>query len=99
MPVGVLDEVEDLHDRRVHHLGEKAPLGHCDRLGFGVAGMHQPFEHHWAIVDVAVERDVHPAQSAVRDAALDQVLAGHDVTRIQLWQERIRASAMRAPAL
>ena len=97
--VGVLDEVEDLHDRGVHHLGEEPPLGHRDRLGLGVTGMHQTLEHHRAIVDVAVERQIHPAQPAVRDAALDFVLAGDDVTRIQLRQERIRASAVRAPAL
>ena len=99
MLVGVLDEVEDLHDRGVDNLGEEPPLGHRDGLCFGVTGMHQAFEHHRAIVDVAVERQINPAQSAVRDAALDDVLAGNDGTRIQLRQERIGASAVRAPAL
>ena len=99
VPVGVLDEVEDLHDRRVHHLGEESPLGHRDRLRLGVAGMHQALEHHRTIVDVAVQRQVHPAQPTVRDAAPDLVLAGDDVTRNQLRQKRIRASAVGAPAL
>ena len=61
--------------------------------------MHQTFEYHWTIVDVAVQRQVHPAQPTVRDAAPDFVLAGDDVTRTQLREKQIRASAERAPAL
>ena len=99
MPVGVLDEVEDLHDLRVHDLGEELPFGHRDRLRLGVAGVHQAFEHHRPVVDVVVDGQVDPTQSAVRDAALDLVLAGDDVAGTQLGQERIRAAAVRAPAL
>ena len=97
--VGVLDEVEDLHDRRVDHLGEELAFGHRDRLRLGVAGMHQALEHHRPVVDVVVEGQVDPAQSAVRDAALDLVLVGDHVAGIQLRQKRIRAAAVRAPAL
>ena len=97
--VGVLDEVVDLHDPRVRHLGEELPLGHRDRLGFGVTGMHQTLEHDGPFVDVVVERQVHPAQPAVRDAALDLVLVGDHVAGTQLRQERIRAAAVRAPPL
>ena len=97
--VGVLDEVVDLHDPRVRHLGEELPLGHRDRLRLGVPGMHQALEHDRPFVDVVVERQVHPAQSTVCDAALDLVLLGDHVARAQLRQKRIRTAAMRAPAL
>ncbi len=99
MLVGVFDEVEDLHDRRVGHLGEELPLGHRDRLRLGVAGVHQALEHDRSFVDVVVDGQVHPAQSAVRDAALDLVLVGHHVARTQLRQEGVGAAAVRAPAL
>ena len=98
MLIGVLDEVEDLHDRGMDHLGEESPLSHRDRLRFGVTGMDQAFEHNWAVVDVSVQREVHPAQPAVRDATFDLVLAGHHVARIELRQKRIRTTAMRAIA-
>ena len=99
MLVGVFDEVEDLHDRRVGHLGQELPLGHGDRLRLGVPGMHQALEHDRSFVDVVVDGEVHPAQSAVGDAALDLVLVGHHVARNQLGQERIGAAAVRAPSL
>ncbi len=74
--IGVLDEVEDLHDRGMDHLGEELPLGHRDRLRLGVAGMHQTLEHDRPVVDVVVDGQIHPAQPAVRDATLDLVLPG-----------------------
>ena len=97
--VGVFDEVEDLDDPRVRDLGEELPLGHRDRLRLGVTGMHQTLEHDGPLVDVVVEGQIHPAQAAVRDAALDLVLVGDHVAGHQLRQERIRAAAVRAPAL
>ena len=97
--VVVLDEVVDLDDPGVGHLGQELALGHRDRLGFGVAGVHQPLEHHRPVVDVLVERQVHPAQPAVGDAALDLVLVGDDVPDAQLRHEGVRAAAVRAPAL
>ena len=48
----VLDEVVDLHDPGVRHLGEELPLGHRDGLRLGVAGMHQALEHDRPFVDV-----------------------------------------------
>ncbi len=95
----MLDEVEDLHDRRVADLGQELPLGHGDGLRLGVAGMHQTLEHHRSLVDVVVDGQVHPAQPAVRDAALDLVLVGDHVARVQLRHERIGAAAVRTPAL
>ena len=97
--VVVLDEVEDLHDGRVGDLGEELPFGHRDRLRLGVTRMHQTLEHHRAVVDVRVERQVDPAEAAVGDAALDLVLVDHHVARTQLRQKGIRAAAVRAPAL
>ena len=65
----------------MHHLGEELPFGHRDRLRLGVTGVHQAFEHHRTVVDVVVDGQIDPAQPAVRDAALDLVLAGDDVAR------------------
>ena len=95
----MLDKVEDLHDLRVHDLGEKLPFGHCDGLCLGVTGVHQTLENHRTVVDVVVDRQVDPAQTSVRDAALHLVLPGHDISGIQLGQKRIRTTAGRAPTL
>ncbi len=43
--------------------------------------MHQTLEHYRTVVDVLIERQVNPAQAAMRDATFDLVLIGHDVTR------------------
>ena len=82
----------------MHDLGQELPFGHRDRLRLGVAGMHQALEHHRTVVDVVVDRQVHPAQAAVRDAALDLVLSGDDVARAQLRHKCIRTAAVWAPA-
>ena len=95
----VFDEVVDLHDARMGHLGEEPPLEHRDLLGLGIAGVDQTLEHDGSFVDVVVERQVHPPESAVRDATLDLVLVGDHVTRTQLRQKGIRAAAMWAPTL
>jgi hypothetical protein len=71
----------------MRYLGEELALGHRDGLRLRVAGVHQAFEHDGAVVDVLVVGQIHPAQSAVRDAALDLVLFGDDVARTQLRQE------------
>ena len=94
--IRVFDEVEDLHDRWVRYFGEELPFRHRDGLCLGIAGMHQTLEHHRSLVDVVVNSQVHPAQSAVRDATLDLVLFGDHIGRVQLWQERIGAAAARA---
>ena len=95
----MLDEVEDLDDRRVGHLGEELPLGHRDGLRLGVPGVHQALEHHRSLVDVVVDRQIHPAKTAVRDTTLDLVLVGDHVPRPELRQEGVRAAAVGAPAL
>jgi len=94
----MLDEVEDLHDRRVHDLGEELPFGHRDRLRFGVAGVHQTLEDDRAFVDVVIDGEVDPAQSAVRDTALDLVLIGDQVAGAQLRQEGVGGPAIGAEA-
>ena len=60
--VVVLDEVVDLHDPRMGHLGEELPLGHRDRLRLGIAGMHQTLEHDGSVVDVLVEAPGTPSR-------------------------------------
>ena len=92
----MLDEVEDLHDRGVGHLGQELSFGHRDGLGLGVTGMHQTFEDDRAFVDVVVDRQIDPAQTAMGHAALDLVLVGDHVTRAQLRQERERTAAVGA---
>ena len=67
--------------------GEPHYLGHRDRLRLGIAGMHQAFQYDRTVVDVVVERQVHPAQAAVGDAPFDLVLSRDDVTRLQLREE------------
>src|SRR5947209_20120263 len=59
--------------------------------------MHQTFEHYGSLVDVVVDGKIHPAQTAVVDAALDLILSGDLVARPQLRQERILAAAVWAP--
>src|SRR5258705_8165605 len=81
------------------YLGEELALGHRDGLRLGVTGMHQTLEHDGAVVDVLVVGQVHPAQAAMRDASLDHILIADLVARGELRQERIRAAAVRAPAL
>jgi hypothetical protein len=56
--VGMLDEVEDLHDRGVPDLGQELTFGHGDRLRLGVTGMHQALEYHRPFVDVVVDGQV-----------------------------------------
>ena len=99
VPVFVFDEVVDLHDARMGHLGEEPSLEHRNLLGLGIAGVDQALEHDGSFVHVVVERQVHPPESAVRDAALDLVLFGDPVARTQLRQKGIRAAAMWAPTL
>ena len=99
MLVGVFDEVVDLDDSRVRDLGEELPLGHRDLLRLRVAGVHKALEHDGPLVDVVVEGQIHPAKAAVCDAALDLVLVGDHIAGHQLRQERVRATAVRTPAL
>ena len=80
----VVDEVEDTHDRRVRELGEELSLGHRDLAGLGAVGVEQALEHDPAVGDVVVDGDIDPAHAAVREAALDLVLIGDDVTGLQL---------------
>lgn len=46
--------------------------------------MHQALEDHRPVVDVVVDGQVHPAQTAVRHATLDLVLVGDQVSGLQL---------------
>ena len=82
--------VVDAHDARVHELGEEPLLrvGRGERGG--VAGVQQALEDDPAVADLAVARQVHPAEAAVREGAEDLVLAGDEVARPQRRGERER---------
>ncbi|MEX3650629.1 hypothetical protein ABFW11_34580, partial [Mycolicibacterium porcinum] len=71
----------------VHHREELA-FGDSDRLSLLPTGLQQAFEHHPSVADVAVDRQIDPADTAVCDTALDLVLAGDQLTGLQLRRER-----------
>ena len=97
--VEVLDEVVDPHDVGVLDLGEEAPLGDGRGQRVLVPGVQQALEHHPAVGDRAVHREVDPAEPAVREAALHVVLPVHDVALAQLGREGVRVPALGAVAL
>ena len=95
----VLDEVVDADDVRVFHFGEGQRFGFGGGHGVGVGGIDQTLEHHPAVVHVAVDRQVDPAESAVRDAAPHLVLPADQVAAGKLGNEREWGSARGAEAL
>ena len=92
----MFDEVVDLDDAGMVHHGEELTFGDGDRLRLLSARLEQALEHHPPIAHVAVDRQIDPADAAVGDAALDVVLAGHQLAGLQLWREREQRAAMRA---
>ena len=94
----MLDEVVDPDDVRVFHLGEGQSFGGSGGHGVGVAGIDQALENHPSVVHVAIDRQIDPAQSPVRDTALHLVLSAHDVAAGQLGDERISGTALAAEA-
>ena len=95
----MLDEVVDPDDVRVFHLGEGEDFGGGGGHGVGVAGVQQALEHHPAVVHVAVDRQVDPAEAAVRDASLHFVLPAHEVAARKLGNKRVSRAALGAEAL
>ena len=75
----VLDEVVDADDVGVFHLGEGEGFGGSGGHRVGVAGVHQTLEHHPAVVHVAVDGQVDPAEAAVGDAAAHFVLPADQI--------------------
>ena len=82
------DEVVDLDDQRVLHLGQELPLGDRRLVGVGVAGVEQALEHDEAVGHVLVAGEVDPAEAAVGEAAGDLVLPADEVAGLQLGRER-----------
>ena len=80
-------------------LGEREGLGGGGGHRVGVAGIQQALEHHPAVVDVAVDRQVDPAEAAVRDTALHFVLPADQVAARKLGNERVPCAALGAEAL
>src|SRR5262249_36882150 len=88
----------DLEDQRVLHLREELPFGDRRFVGVLVAGVEQTLQHHVAVGDVAVLREIDPTETAVRNAADDLVLAADEIAGGQLRCERERRAALRAEA-
>lgn len=97
--VRVLDEVDDADDVRVVHLGQEAAFGDGHRQGVLVPGVEQALEHHPLVVDPPVDRQVDPAEPAVRQAADHLVLPADQVAAAQLGRERVRGAALGAEAV
>ncbi len=93
------DEVVDLDDQRVLDLGEELLLGDRGRQRVGVAGVEQALHHHPAVGDVAVAREVDPAQPAVGQRSGHLVLPGHEVAGPELGRERELLAALGAEPL
>ena len=70
------------------HLREGLGFGGGSSHGVGIGGVHQTLEHHPAVVHVAVDRQVDPAEAAVRDASLNFVLAARPDRREKAWARR-----------
>ncbi len=95
----VLDEVVDPHDVGVLDLGEELTFG--DRRGHRVCvpGVEQPLEHDPSVAYVAVAREIHPAESAVREAAGEPRTARRPVPRSELGAEGEAGTALPARTL
>src|SRR5207244_6489950 len=64
-----------------------------------VSGVQQTLEDDVAVRDVAVPREIDPAEATVRDASDDFVLAADDLAGLKLRGERVRRPALRAETL
>ena len=95
----VLDEVVDPDDVGVFHLGEGEGFGGSGGHRVGVARVHETLEHHPAVVDVAVDGQVDPAESAVGDAAAHFVLPADQVAARKLGNKGERCAALGAEPL
>ena len=95
----VRHEVVDLDDERVLDLREELPLGDRRREGVRVTGVQQALEHHPAVGDVAVAREVDPAEAAVGEAPATSYWPPTTSPASQLGRERERVAALRAEAL
>ncbi len=82
---GAFDEVVDLDDAGVVDHRKELPFGDSDGLRLLAPGLKQAFEHNPPVAHIAVDRQIDPADPAVGDAALDVVLTGDELPRLQLW--------------
>jgi hypothetical protein len=97
--VRLLDEVIYPNDIGVLHLSQELPLGHGGRHGIRVPGIQQPLQYHPAVADVAVARQVDPAEPAEGEAAEHLVLPGHQLAGRQLRGKREPGAAVPAEPL
>jgi hypothetical protein len=96
--VDVPDEVVDRDDVGVAELGQELPLGPGGGQRGGVVRVEDALEHHPAVVDVAVDGEVDPAEAAVGQRAAHLVLAGDQRPLGQGRGERVRRAVLRAEA-
>ncbi|SKX65382.1 Uncharacterised protein [Mycobacteroides abscessus subsp. abscessus] len=90
----VLDEVVDLDDAGVVHRSEELSLGQCDLLRLGVRRVEQALEDDGSVGDVAVDREVDPAESTVGDGPGDLVLARDERALRESRNERVARAAV-----
>jgi len=95
----MLDEVIYPNDVGVLHRGQELPLGHRGGHSIRVPGIQQPLQHHPAITDVAVARQVDPAQPPEGQAAEHLVLPGHQLAGRQLRGKGEPGAAVPAESL
>ena len=81
------------------HLGEELSLADRGLVRVAVTRVQQTLEHHKAVRDVLVAREVDPTQAAVRDASRHLVLTADEIAGLELRRERVRGPALRAEPL
>ena len=88
----------DRDDVGVAELGEELALGPCRGQRGRVVRVEDALEDHPAVVDVAVDGEVDPAEATVRERAAHLVLAGDQRSLRQRRGERVRRAVLRAEA-
>ena len=83
----MLHEVIYPNDIRVLHLSQELPFSDGGLHGIRVSGIQQSLQHHPAVADVAVTRQVDPAEPAEGEAAEHFILPGHHIAFGQLRSE------------
>ena len=92
----VPDEVVDRDDVGVAELGQELALGAGRGERSRVVRVEDALEHDPAVVDVAVDGEVDPAEAAVRQRAAHLVLARDQRPLCQGRGERVRRAVLRA---
>src|SRR5262249_30608928 len=97
--IRMLNEVVDVDDVRMLHLGEEPALGNGSCLRCAVLAVQQALEYDRAPVQVVVNCQVDPAETAMGEATEYLVLVGYHVPGCELGGEGEPRPAFRAEAL